>query len=534
MNKKLLIFVICVFAIIVILLFPLIFASDTNNPENITSLNYQVTQESLGDGKFAQTSSLGFVNYKDEEEFKPINTTIIPYNKDGYDYSMTTAPYQLYFKSNSNWGDGVKFCVNESGQQYCLIYQSSDYSYRDIYGSQDYISSIQNSNVIINDSIFTYPNIHSGVNLTMTAYNGMLKENYILSALPRTPAGYLGSNITLDFGGYIKFGNLNMSVDGINKGNSSFTTNNKIDFMLGNKTLFYLPKPYAYDSNGSSINLQYEVVNQGDQIWFYVRTPYSWLNDSSRVYPVYIDPSAGPSSPGTAVNLFATGGTITWSTPTYVQTSNNLDASAYSSSGTNPTTYYLKATNFGFTIPSDATIDGIKVEIEKQCSQQDATRHTSDSEVKIVNEYGTVGTTNRPAGGYWPSTDLYISHGIGTTDLWGETWTPSNINDVDFGMVISAALINFGGSVTAYIDHIRITVYYTIDTCDCPGFNQNWEIDMADYCLITSTCNLGTGTLSFTGSGWCKCDASITTTNMGDPGANGILHINDNCLITVN
>ena len=59
------------------------------------------------------------------------------------------------------------------------------------------------------------------------------------------------------------------------------------------------------------------------------------------------------------------------------------------------------------------------------------------------------------------------------------------------------------------------------------------EIDMADHCLISSTCNLGTGKLSFTGSGYATCDAIVTTTNMGDPGANGILYINDNCLIHV-
>jgi len=184
--------------------------------------------------------------------------------------------------------------------------------------------------------------------------------------------------------------------------------------------------------------------------------------------------SQGPNNPGTVVNL-ATVGTVYWSNPTYAQASDNYDASATSSSGTVPTTVYLKATNFGFSIPSGVTINGIKVEIEKQCSQQDAMRHTSDSEVKIVDHYGNIGTTNKKSGAYWPSTDTPVSYG-GATDLWGKSWTPANINDADFGMVISALLVNLDGSVTANIDHIKITVYYTPLTNIRINIGDVWKI----------------------------------------------------------
>ena len=71
------------------------------------------------------------------------------------------------------------------------------------------------------------------------------------------------------------------------------------------------------------------------------------------------------------------------------------------------------------------------------------------------------------------------------------------------------------------------------DTCSCPGAGNNWEIDMSDSCNITSACDLTTGTLSFIGSGFCNCNASVDTTNLGDPGANGILYIQDSCLIRI-
>ena len=71
------------------------------------------------------------------------------------------------------------------------------------------------------------------------------------------------------------------------------------------------------------------------------------------------------------------------------------------------------------------------------------------------------------------------------------------------------------------------------DTCTCPGAGNDWEIDMSDYCNITDACDLTTGTLSFTGAGITRINAIIKTTNLGDPGASGILKILSDCLIWV-
>ena len=75
---------------------------------------------------------------------------------------------------------------------------------------------------------------------------------------------------------------------------------------------------------------------------------------------------------------------------------------------------------------------------------------------------------------------------------------------------------------------------FTSDSCSCPGLVSNWEIDMSDYCNITSDCNLGAGTLSFEGSGTTRINSTINTTGLGEPGANGILKILDSCRINVN
>ena len=88
---------------------------------------------------------------------------------------------------------------------------------------------------------------------------------------------------------------------------------------------------------------------------------------------------------------------------------------------------------------------------------------------------------------------------------------------------------------TLYTDYIELNVTYSIapDTCTCPGLDTDWEIDMSDYCNITENCELGIGYLNFTGTGETRCNATINTTSMGDPGANGILYIQDSCLIYI-
>lgn len=115
--------------------------------------------------------------------------------------------------------------------------------------------------------------------------------------------------------------------------------------------------------------------------------------------------------------------------------------------------HYLKATGFGFAIPPDATIDGILVEIERSSTLISATQ---DSSVKLVKA-GTAGGAERATGGTWPTSDAYASYG-GPTDLWGQTWTPADINASTFGVAVAASAAL---AATGRIDHVRITVYWT-------------------------------------------------------------------------
>jgi hypothetical protein len=122
-------------------------------------------------------------------------------------------------------------------------------------------------------------------------------------------------------------------------------------------------------------------------------------------------------------------------------------------------THCLKATDYGFSIPLPAQITGIEVRIERHSSGG----NIKDSSVKIVKGGAITGTDHADTINSWPLVDTVAIYG-GSSDLWGTTWTPTDINAADFGVSLSA----IDNVNTASVDVMRITVFY--DLCaDTPA-----------------------------------------------------------------
>lgn len=166
--------------------------------------------------------------------------------------------------------------------------------------------------------------------------------------------------------------------------------------------------------------------------------------------------SQGPNSPSTLANDNSIG-SVAWSNPSNAGASDNSYATAVLTTGTIGN--YLKATNFGFSIPSGATIDGIVVEIEKKGSVNSGPARIVDNVVKLVIG-GTITGNNKASASAWPTSDTVASYGT-STDLWGTTPTDSDINASTFGVVLAPRNASIKMSITASVDHMKITVYYT-------------------------------------------------------------------------
>lgn len=121
---------------------------------------------------------------------------------------------------------------------------------------------------------------------------------------------------------------------------------------------------------------------------------------------------------------------------------------------------------FGFTIPSGATIDGIKVGFERYATWTYFLDYAYDNVVYLVKN-GTV-EGNTPSGEVWTGSEATQVYGS-ATDKWGGTWTASDINNANFGVQLGAAADFYGvneetpinGETTLFLDSVYIEVFYT-------------------------------------------------------------------------
>lgn len=166
--------------------------------------------------------------------------------------------------------------------------------------------------------------------------------------------------------------------------------------------------------------------------------------------------TAGPNNPGTTGQ--SSTGKPTWTNTGNVVSSNDTYATA-TLLGTSFSTEDLRATNFGFSVPGTATIDGITAEVERKSTTASSTTG-KDQTVSLTKNGTSAAGANKAAAGAWPSSDTYASYG-GASDLWSTTWTPSEINSSNFGLILAAIGDTGFGSPVVSVDHIRITVDYT-------------------------------------------------------------------------
>jgi len=156
--------------------------------------------------------------------------------------------------------------------------------------------------------------------------------------------------------------------------------------------------------------------------------------------------SEGPNSPSSASGLV-------WKNISNIFASDNSRAS-YNSSFQD----ILSAASFGFSSVT-GVITGITVEIEGYGAG--ASPPTGDQIDIALTKNGS-----SPAGSWkllnalpnGVANEAYIARG-GSTDLWGTAWTPIEIANSSFGVLIRDSDIL---ASPLNVDHIRVTVYYTV------------------------------------------------------------------------
>lgn len=146
-------------------------------------------------------------------------------------------------------------------------------------------------------------------------------------------------------------------------------------------------------------------------------------------------------------------GTVTWSNPTRIDTSDDSRAVAVLASGL--VSHYLQGLNPSFSVPKPCKIIGVRAIAEGDYFNANQAFITT---VQLYVAGAQAGTAKNPAQGLTTS-DAEYTFGS-ASDLWGTTFTPSQVNASNFGFAISCT----GGVVGASsvgIDALSMIVDYT-------------------------------------------------------------------------
>lgn len=140
-----------------------------------------------------------------------------------------------------------------------------------------------------------------------------------------------------------------------------------------------------------------------------------------------------------------------WTNPTNISVADGTYATT--SPTASQTSETLVAESFGFSVPAGSSIAGVELAAKRLCS---AGRIT-DSTVQIFK--GISSGANKASGTAW-STSLTIATYGSSSDLWGLTFTPTDVNASNFGLSFAVSASSLGGD-TASVDYISLTVYYS-------------------------------------------------------------------------
>lgn len=231
--------------------------------------------------------------------------------------------------------------------------------------------------------------------------------------------------------------------------------------------------------------------------------------------------SVGPNGVGTGANF--SGGT--WANPTRI-TANDGSFATQSltgiSGGTAVSTGYVAGTNAGFAIPATSTISGIQIDVKGKADALSSVQLG----VQLLKAGALIGTSKILK--YLTTTNTLYTFG-GAGDLWGTSWTPSDINSANFGAAINFAISFTSATRTTSLDYVQITIFGTGGPTVVVNAGAGTMTATAGYQYVFSYGNSNTGHISSptpvsasTGVFTNKLEVDVTLTSSTDPQVNQI------------
>jgi len=140
----------------------------------------------------------------------------------------------------------------------------------------------------------------------------------------------------------------------------------------------------------------------------------------------------GNPFPKTNTGALDAGAGSGWTNPDYIYADDSSYATAtVAGSGSSPN---LLATGYGISIPSNSTLNGIQVKVFRYAS---AGNTLKDLTIQLLKAGVPVGN-NKAVTAWWQTGAASNANYGANNDVWGTTWTGSDVDDPNFGVEIAA------------------------------------------------------------------------------------------------
>ncbi|MFY0526556.1 hypothetical protein ACN28I_26575 [Archangium gephyra] len=121
------------------------------------------------------------------------------------------------------------------------------------------------------------------------------------------------------------------------------------------------------------------------------------------------------------------------------------------------TTSRLESSGYGFELPDDAVVAGIRVDVTRSSYSNGDVR---DLDLRLLKDGAPIGESRAlvEEGTSWAADYMTVSYGS-EEDLWGRAWTIADLEAPGFGTGLRAQYAMSAGSDWARVDAIGITVF---------------------------------------------------------------------------
>jgi len=216
-------------------------------------------------------------------------------DKNGYDL-MANLYYNVYFKEDPSKDKTIRFDLGSD----VITFQPKDLNIiNEADTKKQVIKHPQGSaRVVSSNNVVSYPNIYgAGLTLDYQINTRYVKEDLVIGSASALPIAHsdLGVNPFLELNFKMTSTTKHFIVDGVEwdmDEQHSITTSNRvlINDASGN-TIYVLEVPVAFDSAGAEVVGKYTLRKDADKVELSVKMPYLWLKNSSRVFPIFVDPT---------------------------------------------------------------------------------------------------------------------------------------------------------------------------------------------------------------------------------------------------